>query len=97
MRRLMDVPLISISIATLIGLYAIWAGIKGIKCPNCRSRLELERIDDPYGFNITKKITVSFRKRGRVDSYFTCPGCGKKYLQKHDSEKMVEYWNRFQY
>ena len=86
----MDTQLIPLIILIIIAGWGIWRGVTGVKCPNCQARLDLEKTNDPFGINITKTISISFRKYTNVDRYFICPKCSNKYFLKYNSNKIIE-------
>lgn len=84
----MDIKLI-IFIAVVLVMLA-YGYLNPEKCPKCKSKLKLDRIDSPWGINITKKLILTFRKYSDFDEYYGCPCCGKKYLRKRDSRGELE-------
>jgi len=74
----------------IIGAIIIYVIIKAYKlritrCPDCGGKMVLSKLEDPMGFNVSKKVTVSFFNGPRkYKEIWVCETC------KHKIEK--QYW-----
>ena len=54
------------------------------KCPKCGGKLKLDSRKDSMGFNLTKKITISFWDGPRSETeYYKCEKCD--YSEENES------------
>jgi len=84
----MDTELIIFIVGVIILLIAGYVNQR--RCPQCNTKLKLDKINNPWGINITKTASISFLKYADVDEYYVCPRCSKKYFRKHDTKELQE-------
>jgi len=82
----MDVNLIVFII--FVVSVVVYALLNPKKCPKCKAKLKVDRINDPWGLNITKKSVITLNRYGDVDTYYICPSCGKEYVRKRNTSKI---------
>jgi len=71
---------IALSLIILMIIYAIF--FDNTNCPSCGNRMTLLETKDKYGFNLSKKWTISFvpfNIGGRYTALFYCQNCNKNY------------------
>ena len=58
--------------------------IRDIRCPNCGDQMKLNKLEDPMGLNVTKKLTFSFYRGPRkYKEIWQCISCGNKIEKKY--------------
>ena len=71
----------------LIGVFLVCIGVaywtyqlirlEPIRCEKCGEKMKLDSIDDPTGFNVSKKITFSFwTGPAKLKKVYKCSSCG---------------------
>ena len=81
---------IFVGVGICIWIVVLVKMLKGIRCPNCRSKLKLDSIKSPTGINISKKLILTLNQNSDQDSLLICSRCNKKYLLKNNSKKLDE-------
>ncbi len=69
-------------------LLIVYSLLNPDRCPKCKAKLKIDRIKDPWGFNITKMITIRLGRHASVDTYYICTHCGKEYIRKGNYSKI---------
>lgn len=75
-----DMQIAVLFVIGLLVVAGIYMRVKSFpKCAKCGGELKLESIRDPVGFNISKRLTLSFYKGPRkYKEELMCPACGNK-------------------